>query len=154
MEQITKLKLIIAGVGTFLVAKLGALYYPFILLLFFCTTDYVTGVWAAKFRNQKVNSNIGFRGLIKKTTMLVLVAVGAVFDFLLVVTAELVGVSIPLAFPVSIIIAIWLAINESISILENIGDILGDRMPKWLLPIFKHFHSKIEDTIDIGEKEE
>ncbi|MFA9380483.1 MAG: phage holin family protein, partial [Acetanaerobacterium sp.] len=66
---------------------LGILAVPVYMLVLLNVTDYITGILAAKYRSEPVNSNKGFRGIVKKVCMLVIVAIGGAVDWLLMFTA-------------------------------------------------------------------
>lgn len=51
------------------------------------------------------------------------------------------------------VVAVWLVVNEIISILENMIDI-GVDMPPFLLPIVKYIKKKTEETAMVKEEEQ
>ena len=51
------------------------------------------------------------------------------------------------------IVAVWLVVNEIISILENLIDI-GVKMPPFLMPIVKYIKKQVEDKAKLAETEE
>lgn len=80
--------------------------------------------------------------------MWLLVAVGAILDWLLSFAAENIGVIIPFHFLVASVAAVWLIANEIISILENVKDI-GAPLPPFLLKLARNIKSKTEDAADL-----
>ncbi len=72
--------------------------------------DYVTGVIASNI-NSTTNSNKGFKGILRKTLMLIVLAVGALVDRLLNTGT----------WTFRTLVAYFYISNEGISILENIG---------------------------------
>lgn len=130
---------------------LGILAVPVFLMVGCNILDYVTGIWAAGYRTENVNSYKGIKGIIKKVCMWLLVLVGAWIDILVNYTIECAGVGIELPFVVATIVAVWLVVNEIISILENMLDI-GVRMPPFLLPVVKYIKKQVEDKAEIKEK--
>lgn len=130
---------------------LGILAVPVFLMVGCNILDYVTGIWAAGYRTENVNSYKGIKGIIKKVCMWLLVLVGAWIDILVNYTIECAGVGIELPFVVATIVAVWLVVNEIISILENMLDI-GVRMPPFLLPVVKYIKKQVEDKAEITEK--
>lgn len=152
----TTIKAIVAGISGFLSSLLGILYIPVLLLVACNIIDYATGLAAAKYRNQQVDSYRGLRGIFKKVSMWLLVVVGAIVDQLLKYAAVTIGFTIPITFLVACVVAIWLICNEIISILENIKDI-GVPVPPFLLPLLKNLKSQTEsiaETENITENEE
>lgn len=120
----------------------GALAVPILLMVACNIIDYGTGLAAAKYRDQHINSYKGLRGIIKKVSMWLLVAVGAVLDQLLLYASETVGFKMPFSFLVAGVVAIWIICNEIISILENMKDI-GVPIPGFLLPLTKNIKSHV-----------
>lgn len=142
-----KIKSLFIAVFTALSAWLGILAVPVYLLVVVNVIDYGTGLAAAKYRNQKVNSDVGFRGIAKKVCMWLLVGVGAIVDVLLSYGAEQMGITINFGFAVGCLVAVWLICNELISILENVADI-GVKLPPYLLRLVENFKSQVESKAE------
>ncbi len=141
--SVNKLKASTTAVVGMLSAWLGVLAIPMGVLIGMNIADYVTGLMAAKYRNQTITSYKGFRGIAKKVCMWLLVGIGAVIDWLLLFAGETVGISISVKFAVASIVAVWLICNEIISVLENIGDI-GVPLPPYLLGLVKRMKNEVE----------
>lgn len=94
--------------------------------------DYITGViWA--YIQKNLNSEVGFKGLVKKCTILIVLIVGAMLDRLLN-SGEWVFRTL---------VAYFYIANEGISLLENISN-LGVPIP-----------AKIKDALEqLNNKEE
>lgn len=122
---------------------LGVLAIPVYVLVVCNIMDYITGLAAAHRRNQKVSSYVGVLGIAKKVCMWLLIAVGAVVDWLLLYCGASLGFEIHLPMLAASLVAVWLIINEVISILENVGDI-GVPLPGFLTKIVQGLKSKIE----------
>lgn len=136
-----------------LMSALGILAIPVLLLVSCNIIDYVTGLIAAKYREEAVNSYKGIRGIAKKICMWLLVVVGVIVDELLKYASNTVGIILPFTFLVACIVAIWLVCNELISILENINDI-GVKLPPFLQPIVKNLKNQVEKKAEIEESED
>lgn len=145
-----KVKAIFIAFFTALAGWLGILAIPVLILVLCNLIDYVTGLVASKYRDQKINSYKSFRGIVKKICMWLLVAVGALFDWLIIYAGETVGVSIPVAFLIACAVAIWLITNEFISILENMKDI-GVPIPPFLQPLVNSVQKQVEDKAKLGD---
>lgn len=145
-------KLSITGVFTMLGVWLGHLAIPVYVLVGSSIIDYITGLNAAKYRGEKINSYKGIRGITKKITIWLLVGVGWLMDQLISYGVSQMGFENPLTCAVAIVIAVWLTVNEFISILENVQDI-GIKLPSWLLPLIKNVRSKIDSQTPEGGKE-
>ena len=136
------------AIGAALSSWLGLLYVPMIVLILCNIIDYGTGLCAAKYRQEAVCSYKSIRGIAKKICMWLLVAVGAILDWLLSFSAANIGVTIPFHFLVASVAAVWLIANELISILENVKDI-GAPLPPFLLKLAKNIKSKTEEAADM-----
>lgn len=123
---------------------LGILAVPVLVLAGLNFTDYITGILASKRRNEKVTSDKGLWGIIKKVGMWILVGLGCAMDILINYAGQYVGLTIKLPFVVATIVAVWLICNEIISILENLLDI-GVAMPPFLMPLARMIKGQVED---------
>ncbi len=90
-----------------------------IALLIIMAVDYITGVIKAIY-NKKLSSEIGFKGLLKKTVILAVVVLSNTLQ-------ELTGGEIEIR---SVVIMFYIA-NEGISILENVAAV-SDAIPPGL----------------------
>lgn len=146
---IGKIKALVIGVFTALTASLGALAIPLYLLVVANVIDYSTGVMAAPYRGEERSSYKGIKGIFKKVCMWLLVLVGFFLDVLLAYLAETMGWALPIQFAIACLVAVWLLVNELISIIENIAD-LGVEVP-FLMPLVKWVKQKAEDTAKIEQ---
>lgn len=142
-----KIKAAFIGVFTALSSWLGILAIPVYLLVLTNVIDYGTGIAAAKYRGQAVNSYVGLRGIAKKICMWLLVVLGATVDVLLAYGAEQAGITLNFGYAVACLVAVWLICNELISILENMKDI-GVNLPPFLLRIVDTLKSQVESKAD------
>ena len=148
-----KLKVTVTAVVSALMSCLGIFAIPVFLLVGCNVIDYATGLFAAKYRTEDINSYKSIRGIFKKICMWLLVIVGAWLDILINYAIHTAGVSLTLPFLVATVVAVWLVVNEMISILENMIDI-GVKMPPFLMPIVKYIKKQVEHTATIEESEE
>ena len=142
-----KVKLAAIAAFTALSAWLGVLAVPVLVLVLLNITDYGTGLVAAKYRNQRISSYRGFRGIAKKICMWLLVGIGAAVDWMLAYSAEQAGIDFHVGYVVACLVAVWLICNEIISILENISDI-GVTLPPFLMKIVASLKTKVETSAD------
>ena len=110
-------KVAVTAAMSLVASMLGVLYIPVFLLVASNVIDYITGIWAAGYRQGGVSSYRSMRGIIKKVTMWLLVVVGAIIDQLLQYASQTLGYTLPFTFLVACIVAIWIICNELISIL-------------------------------------
>lgn len=107
----------LGGAAAYLWGPWDALINALIALV---ALDYVTGVICAA-ANKRLSSEIGFKGLIKKTVIFALVAVAGVADKVIPATNQAIRAAV---------ILFYIA-NEAISILENAAE-LGLPVPEKL----------------------
>lgn len=152
-NEMEKVKVAFTAIVSSLMSWLGVLAIPVFLLVGCNLVDYATGLCAAKYRTEKINSYKGIRGIIKKVCMWLLVLVGSWMDILINYAVEIAGINLTLPFIVATVVAVWLVVNEIISILENMIDI-GVKMPPFLLPIVKYIKKQVEDKATLTEADD
>lgn len=128
---------------------LGILAIPVLLLVGMNVLDYITGLTASKYRDEKVTSYKSIRGIYKKVFMWVLIVIGWSMDILINYAVQYMGLGIKIPFVVATVVAVWLVCNEIISILENLIDI-GVKIPPFLMPIAKLIKGQVEDKAKIN----
>lgn len=146
-----KVKGTVIAVVSALMSWLGILAVPVFLLVGCNIIDYLTGIFASKYRDEPISSYKGIRGIIKKVCMWLLVIVGAWIDILINYAIHTAGIALSIPFVVATVVAVWLVVNEIISILENMIDI-GVDMPPFLMPIVKYIKRKTEETAKLPDE--
>lgn len=125
-----RLKMILSG----FCGALAALAENYGVILTLCCAfiliDLVTGLAKAKIQG-KINSDTGYKGFWRKTAMLAALVFGICLDALFDYVASLGIVSITLSSPVGRILALYITINECISVCENLIA-CGVKMPGFL----------------------
>lgn len=149
----TATKITVTGILAVLTVWRDTLTFPVFLLILAMVMDYVTGLMAALPRGNSITSYRSINGIAKKICHLLLVAVGLILDCLVFYVREIFELSFSWSFVIAAIIAVWLTINEIISILENIQDI-GVKLPSWLMPLVKNIKGKVEGIVPEAEKDE
>lgn len=119
----------------FLFGQMDGLMYA---LIAFMMLDYISGVLVA-ISEKELSSRIGFKGIVKKVIILILVAVGHIVDM------HILGGG---AVCRSAVCGLYIA-NEGISILENASD-LGIPLPKKLVAVLK----QLKDDSEKEDKDE
>lgn len=143
-----KIKATVIAVVSALMGWLGILAVPVFLLLGCNLIDYGTGLAAAKYRNDGISSYKSIRGITKKVCQWLLIVVGVWVDILINYAVECAGIEITIPFIVGTVVAVWLVVNEIISILENMIDI-GVTMPPFLLPLVRYIREQTESKAAI-----
>lgn len=136
------LSLIFATIGLWIGIFIGPLNGLLIALLAFIIADYVTGI-AAAIVNKKLDSNVGFKGIIRKVVILLIVGVANLLD-VYVLSANSILRSAAIFFYIS---------NEGLSIIENAGEI-GLPIPKKLKEILAQLRNKSEEKTEEDENVE
>ena len=147
------IKTIIIGAFSALTAWLGVLAIPVYLLVACNIIDYITGIMAALSRGEKINSEIGFRGIAKKVGQWLLVVIGYIVDVMIEYAGHAISEEFTIPIIVSVCVASWLVFNEVISILENLKTV-GVPLPKFLVKIVEFFKKKVEDIGDAAVPDE
>ncbi|MDU7337376.1 MAG: phage holin family protein [Clostridium sp.] len=143
-----KLKAGLAAMFAVVSARLGILAVPVYLLILSSLTDYVTGIMASIYRKEAVSSYRSIRGIIKKILTWSLVGVGVAIDFLLMYAGSQAGMGeLPVRYAVASLVAVWLTVNELLSILENI-QATGVRLPPFLTQILQGIQKCVEKQQD------
>ena len=113
-----------------LAAYFNVLLVPLTILIVVMIIDYATGMTSA-WKSGELESKTGLIGILKKVSYLVLVCVGGVVDYLICAGLGSVGIDYS-SYCFGLIVAVWLIINELISILENLSE-LGTPIPPFLI---------------------
>ncbi|MED4128495.1 phage holin family protein [Shouchella miscanthi] len=111
-------------------------------LLIFVIVDYITGMVKA-YKTQQLSSNVGWKGLIKKISIFIVIGIAHTLDILLIESSinELNGQALPTLRT----LVIWAyIINETLSILENIDE-SGIYIPPFLKKLLRHLERNTEN---------
>lgn len=137
MEIFNKCAVILGIVGGVISSFLGGWDNLIIALITMIVLDYVTGVIKAVY-TKRLSSEIGYKGIVKKLLMLVIVALAVCISRVL-----------PDGIMIREITIFFFIANEGVSILENAAEIIP--LPKQLKSILLQIRNKSEDT-DISGK--
>lgn len=128
-----------AIVSSTILYLVGDITMPFIILLIFMCTDYITGlILSGIFKKSKktksggLSSEIGFKGLIKKVCIIICVIVANMLDYVLKTNY------------IRNVVIISFITNEVISIIENLG-LIGVKIPKVITNAIDILKGKEED---------
>lgn len=129
---------VFTAVGGWLGYFLGGCDGLLIALVVFASVDYITGVMCA-INDQKLSSEVGFRGICRKVLIFILVGIANILD------VEVIGTGSVLR---TAIIFFYLS-NEGVSLLENAAH-LGLPVPTKLKDVLAQLHDRAEES---GEDE-
>lgn len=141
------LKTTAAVLGAGLVSYLGTLTVPMLVLLGVMLLDYITGMIKAYIRAE-LNSKFGIKGILKKLCYMVMVAVGAAVDYLLRGAVIGAGITLDVKLFFGLLVAIWLIINELISVMENLAAIGVPGFPR-----LSKLLERLKNTVSEEEEE-
>ena len=127
------MQMVFAAVGGWLGYFLGGCDGLLIALVVFAVVDYITGVMCA-INDQKLSSEVGFRGICRKVLIFILVGIANILD------VEVIGTGSVLR---TAIIFFYLS-NEGVSLLENAAH-LGLPIPKKLKDVLAQLHDRAEE---------
>ena len=161
-ENITSwgVKLAMAAFGAIVSAQLRALYPILVVLVSIMAADYYTGVAAAKYEKLKspndptkgLSSKVGWMGILKKSMYGIAVLVGLVVDYLIIHLANELGVQFPSQTFFGLLTAIWLILNDILSIIEN-SVRMDVSMPPFLKGVASALKIKTEEKGNINHSE-
>ena len=130
---------VFAALGGALGYFLGECDSLLIALIVFVVVDYITGVMVAV-SERKLSSEVGYKGILKKIFLLIMVGVAHVLDAHVMNTGSMLRTAV---------IFFYLS-NEGISIIENAGK-LGIPVPEKVRKVLEQLKDKEEEG---GEKHE
>ena len=114
---------------------LGALAVPIIVLMVMMIIDYLSGMSAA-WSEGTLSSKLGAKGIVKKVGYMALIVVAMGVDYLICSGISAASLDLPYTMWFGLLVAVWLIINEMISILENL-DRLDVPIPGFLRAIVR-----------------
>lgn len=107
-DKLIDLNISFGIIGAFIGALIGRVDGLLIALVVFMVVDYITGVLGAIVK-KKLNSNVGYIGILRKCAMLLVVIIGNVIDTLVLQSGSVCRTAV---------ILFYLS-NEGVSIMEN-----------------------------------
>ena len=143
----TVMKGTVAVLGASIASYFGTLAAPLLVLLCVMVVDYVTGMVKAYLTSQ-LSSRVGLHGILKKLCYMAMVAVGAAIDYLLGSALVQVGIDMHVEMFCGMLVAVWLIINELISVMENLAAIGVPGFPR----LFKLLE-RLKNTVSKEEEE-
>ena len=147
-----KLKAVFIAIGSAISSFFGVLFIPIIIMVACNTIDFITGMAAAYYREEKITSKAFYKGIVKKVCMWLLVVVGVLIDETIKYSVAQFGIAMPFTFLVACIVCVWIICNEVLSILENLDEI-GVPMPEFLKKIVRYLQKQTESKIVLPDEE-
>lgn len=138
-ELITNIKLLIAVIAGGIAAALGGCDTLLMVLLGFMAVDYLSGVILA-IKQGKLNSRVGFMGILKKALILAVVFLAHLLD-------EVTGLGAIRSMTVMFYIS-----NEGISVVENLCK-LGVKIPQKFKEILEQLEEEKNENTEDSESD-
>ena len=129
------IQMVISAALAAFASYLGALAVPIVVLIVMMVIDYLSGM-AAAYVTGSLSSKVGAKGIIKKVGYMALIVVAMGVDYLICSGISAASLDLPYTMWFGLLVAVWLIINEMISILENL-DRLDVPIPGFLRAIVR-----------------
>ena len=140
------IEMIFAAIGGLAASLLGGFDGILMALITVTAIDYVTGILTAIVQ-KKLSSAIGYRGIIRKVAMFLLVGVADLID------RSLLNLSVGGGEILRDVVICFFLINECLSIMENAA-LIGLPIPKSMKDLLLQLRDKMEKSRHEGEKNE
>ena len=141
-----KLKLALATVGGVFATLTEQYALIFACVVIVIVFDVVTGLIQSKVTGVPWNSKKGAIGFWKKLGLLAALFFGVFMDYFIPVALGVVSISLPFNCPFGLIIGVYIVLNESISICENLYHINSQAVPSWVIRLLKNTSDKLNQT--------
>ena len=132
------IKSVVSVIATTLIYFLGGWDIALQSLIVVIILDYLTGI-AKSYVSKKLNSNKGLKGIVKKLSMLCIVAIAVIVDRIIGQTGM-----------IRTLIIYYLVANEGLSIIENLGE-MNIIVPKFLKDKLEQIR---DNNSKVGDKNE
>ena len=131
---------------------MGALAVPIIVLMVMMIIDYLSGMSVA-WSEGTLSSKVGAKGIVKKVGYMALIVVAMGVDYLIYSGIAAADINVGYNMWFGLLVAVWLIINEMISILENLSKV-GVPVPKFLITIIEKLKISTEKGTEREEKKD
>lgn len=149
------IKFVISAAFAALWAYCKALIGPVLLVAIAMACDYFSGLGAA-WINGELSSRKGAIGFVKKIGLALLIAAGIIIDWVIRIAAGQLGINATSFCWFGLLVAVWIVVNECISIVENIAR-MGVEAPPFLEKVIKRLKATTEkkgdEYIEEGDNE-
>lgn len=139
-----------------LIGTISSLYQQYaailILVILAICLDVVTGLIKSKVTGEAINSKKGTVGFWKKMSFLVSLLFGIFMDVFIPVLLTVINIQLPFNCPFGFIVGVYIILNESISICENIYKTNTKAIPKWLKDFLTLAVKEIDDKNNKNKK--
>lgn len=140
------IKFVISAAFAALGAYCKELVVPAAIVAVAMLCDYFSGV-AAAWINGELSSRVGIVGVVKKVGLVILIAAGVMVDGVIHIAAGQLGIDAAEFCFFGLLVAVWIIVNECISIVENIAR-MGVEVPPFLEKVIKRLKATAEKKGD------
>lgn len=137
---------------------LASVYQKYAVMLLLMSVaivfDIITGIIKAKCSDEVISSKKGTKGFFKKLAFFIAYFFGVFLDLFVPYALEISNTNIEIECCFGLIIGIYITLNESISICENIYSVNNQIIPRWITDYLLNFRKKVDKTDDGGEQNE
>lgn len=105
--------------------------------------DLITGLIKAKVSGEGWSSKKGSKGFWKKIALLVAFGFGIFLDTFIPYALRIISIDLPFNSPFALVIGVYIILNESISVCENLYEINPHTLPKWIKSLLSSANDKI-----------
>lgn len=151
IEPLTnKINLIIGAITALLSYLLGKHWILFVFFLALNVGDFLTRWIAARITGTE-NSKAGWIGVLKKIGYWIMIALGFGMSVIFIEIGAVIGVDLHVTTYLGWFVLATLIINEIRSILENLVDAYGDKVPAILVKGLQIANKSIDGVIKLGD---
>lgn len=115
--------------------------------------DLITGIVKAKCSDEPISSKKGTKGFFKKLAFFIAYFFGVFLDLFVPYAIEVTNIGIQIECCFGLIIGVYITLNESISICENIYNINNQIMPQWITDYLLGFKKNVDKTDENNDNE-
>lgn len=152
MKNDKGLQAIISAALAAFAVYMGALAVPIIVLMVMMIIDYLSGMSVA-WSEGTLSSKVGAKGIAKKVGYIALIVVAMGVDYLIYSGIAAANIEVGYNMWFGLLVAVWLIINEMISILENLSKV-GVPVPKFLITVIEKLKISTEKKTEREEKKD
>lgn len=151
IEPLTnKINLIVGAITALLSYLLGEHWVLFVFFLVLNAGDFLTRWIAARITGTE-NSRAGWIGILKKIGYWVMIALGFGMSIIFIELGAVIGVDLHVTTYFGWFVLATLIINEIRSILENLVEAYGDKVPAILVKGLQIANKSIDGVIKLGD---
>lgn len=145
-----KINLIVGAIAALLSYIFGEHWILFAFFLLLNVGDYITRWIAARLTGTE-NSKAGWIGILKKLGYWIMVALGFGMSIIFIEIGSVIGLDLGVTTLIGWFVLATLIVNEIRSILENLVEVYGDKVPNVLIKGLEVANKAIDGTIKITD---